>query len=113
MWEIEFFEKENRRCPVNDFLDTDCSAEEKVLIVNAIERLQLYGNNLRRPYIENLEDGIYELRVRSKRTRFRFLYFYVKQKIVITHGFKKKSGPVPQQEIEKAKNYRTIYLQRM
>jgi phage-related protein len=112
MWEIEFINKENGRCPAIEFIESDCSSEEKVLIVNAIEQLGRFGNGLKRPYVDHIKDGIYELRLRVKNTQFRFLYFFAKEKIIITQGFKKKRSTIPPGELSKAKEYSNIYLEK-
>jgi len=45
---------------------------------------------------------IYELRVALQRIQYRMLYFFYKKQCVITHGFIKKGGEVPQEEISLA-----------
>ena len=66
----------------------------------------LRNNNL--PIKENLskhiEDGIFELRTSLSATIIRTLYFYQKgSRIIITHGFIKKTQKTPRKEIERAK----------
>ena len=74
---------------------TKCSAR--------IRQLESSGYDLRRPVVDFLRDGIMELRVRQGNVQLRLLYFYAGQNIaVISHGFVKHGGPVPEQEIEKA-----------
>lgn len=62
---------------------------------------------MRRPYADYLRDGIYELRVKFSSNNYRVLYFFVvRERIVLTHGFVKKSNKVPEKEIEKAIKYK-------
>lgn len=93
---------------------TPClSPDDQVFVVKGLERLEAFGNTLSYPHSKPLVDGLFELRVRVKKLRYRFIYFYEKNKIiVITHGFVKKSDSVPQSEIILAKKYRSIYLKR-
>jgi len=44
--------------------------------VAAVERLAVLGHELRRPLADLLRDGIYELRIRKGRVKYRILYFY-------------------------------------
>jgi phage-related protein len=112
MWELEFFEKKPGRCPTLEFVQEQ-EKQERVLIERMFGLLEEYGNNLRRPYVDYLEDGLYELRVKVARKQYRFIYFFHNRRIiVVTHGFLKKGGSVPEGEIGKAKDYRTIYLRR-
>lgn len=67
-----------------------------------IQMLKAYGNKLRRPYADYLRNGIYELRVSSRRVQYRILYFFHGQNLVIlSHGLIKE-GKVPVKEINKA-----------
>ena len=75
--------------------------------------LEEKGTELRLPYSEHLDDGIFELRTKQGRNIIRNLYFFfVGNKIIITHGFRKKTQKVPSEEIERAKEYRKDYLAR-
>lgn len=78
-----------------------------------IEYLGMEGRFIREPYSKNLEDGIFELRIKSGSDISRILYFFfVGDKAVLTNGFIKKTQKTPRKEIEKAKAYRKDYLRR-
>lgn len=109
---VQFFEKDDGSCPVEDFLD---SLDDKMAAkaYGMIELLEEYGNELRMPYSEQLEDGIFELRIKFGGNITRILYFFfVRKNIILTNGFMKKTQKTPPNEIAKAKQYRTIYLTR-
>ena len=54
--------------------------------------------------MENLGEGIYELRAKSIGVNYRMLYFFHgQQAIVLSHGFHKQQAKVPPKEIELAK----------
>ena len=66
-----------------------------------------------RPYADLLEDGIHELRVRLSGDQVRILYFFCfRDFIVLTHWFVKRTGRVPQSEIDLSKKYRADFLAR-
>jgi len=78
-----------------------------------LELLENKGNELRLPYSQHLDDGIFELRTIQGNNIVRYLYFFfIEKKIVITHGFRKKTQKTPPSEIQRAKDYRTDYLNR-
>jgi phage-related protein len=110
--EVEFYEKENGRCPILDFFG-DLSKEDLVLIELNLERLKRYGKELKRPYVAPLRDHIWELRVRSHHGQYRLLYFFFEgDRIVLTNGFRKKTDKVPDVEIERALECMRDYLSR-
>jgi phage-related protein len=112
-WLVEFYTKANGRCPTEEFLD-DLENEEKVFIKRSIQHLEEYGNELKRPQAAPLRDHILELRKRTHQGNIRLLYFFFDgEKIIITHGFKKKSDKVPDSEIDKAIEFRKDYLERI
>lgn len=111
MWEVEFFEKDNGRCPVAEFLAGLSPKKDLPYIYNSIKQLEEHGYRLKRPHAAFLKDGIWELRVKTINGNFRFFYFFFeKDKIIITHGIKKKTSAVNPQEIEYAKECRAIYI---
>jgi len=77
--------------------------------------LELKNNDLsiKEKLSKHLEDGIFELRTYLSDKIARTLYFYQKgAKIIITHGFIKKTQKSPRKEIEKAKALRKLYNER-
>lgn len=75
--------------------------------------LQQVGSELRLPYSEYLEDGIFEVRAKQETNITRVLYFFfVGKKIVLTNGFVKKTQKTPKNELELAKKYRDEYKSR-
>ena len=76
-----------------------------------LKLLEERGTELRLPYSEHLDDGIFELRTKQGTNIIRNLYFFfVENKIIVTHGFRKKTQKTPSGEIERAKEYRKDYL---
>ncbi|MBQ1868436.1 type II toxin-antitoxin system RelE/ParE family toxin [Selenomonas sp.] len=109
---IIYFELDSSTCPVQEFLD---SLDDKMAakMYGMMDILAEYGNELRMPYSEHLEDGIFEVRAKFGSNITRVLYFfYVGKTIVMTNGFVKKQQKTPRRQIELAKKYRKIFLER-
>ena len=111
MWTIDLFEKDNGRCPTQDFLDELSPSADLPYIRKRFGQLEEHGYKLDRPLAAHLGDGIYELRIKTINGQFRFFYFFfVEQTIIITHGRKKKDFSAA--DIDLAKEYRHIYYAR-
>lgn len=109
---MDFFKCDNGECPVIEYLNS-INIKLRAKMAWTIGLLETNGNMLGMPYSEQLEDGIFELRAKQGSDISRVLYFFcVGRKIVLTHGFTKKTNKVPKSEIETAKKYREIYLTR-
>ena len=111
-FEVLFYEKKDGTKPINDFLAT-LDKKMRAKILGLIGVLQEKGNMLREPYSKMLEDGIFELRAKVGSDITRVLYFfYYDGKIIMTHGFVKKTNKTPSGEIRRAKKYRKDYVER-
>lgn len=112
MWEVEFYETENGKCPAQEFLDQLSKSTDLPRVINDLERLEEFGNLLHRPQADYLERNIYELRTETPSGQIRLLYFFFYQeKIIISHGLRKKQK-VPSKEIDRAVANRTDYFTR-
>lgn len=112
MIEIEFYETEDGKCPLEEYLD---SLEPKLLAktLRTIDLLENNGISLRGPYSEPLGDGIFELRTKHGSDITRVLYFFfVGNKAVLTNGFTKKTKKTPKQELALAMKYKDDYERR-
>ncbi len=109
---IDFVKLESGKVPFIQFLDS-LTLIEKAEVLSMIEEFRLIKtncDNLPKSLSRNLRDGIFELRVRHTNKISRSLYFFLKdKKIIFTNGFVKKTEKTPNEEIEKAIKYRSIY----
>ena len=112
-YDIEFYSKENGEEPAREFiLELDEKMQAKMLKI--IDLLEVNGPQMRLPYSESLEDGIFEIRAKQSSNITRVLYFFaVGRKIILTNGFVKKTRKTPKREIKLAKKYRADYERRL
>ena len=112
-FEIIFYDSQNGTEPAKIFLES-LDIKMRAKMSRIISMLQDNGTNLRLPYSEYLDDGIFELRAKIGSDISRILYFFiVGKKIILTNGFVKKTQKTPKAEIERAKRYRLDYLNRL
>jgi phage-related protein len=104
MKKVIYYEDEKNNRPVEEFInDLDPKAKAKVLA--RIEFLGEHWHELRRPYIDSLGGGLYELRVIFSGNQVRVIYAYMfKDYIVLLHGFIKKTRAVSENDMLKARN---------
>ena len=117
MYEIEFYETEDGKCPIWDFLEAlrlkaptnkDARIQHKQASLY-IELLQQNGTHMNAEITKHLDDGIWELRPGNNRI---FYFFYQNDTYVLLHQFRKKSQKTPKREIEKSKAESNDYLRR-
>ena len=64
-------------------------------------------------FFKHIEDGIYEIRIKSGSDIYRIFSFFDEGKLVILlHGFTKKSQKLPRKEIKKAIELRRKYYEK-
>lgn len=111
-FEIEFYSRKDGREPVVDFLDS-LDTKMSAKLIGLMEILEEKGTELRMPYSEYLEDGIFELRCKQGNNIVRVMYFfYVGKIIVVTNGFIKKTQKIPAKEVKLAKRRREDWMSR-
>ena len=111
-YEAIFYDLPDGSEPAKDFIDSQ-PPKMATKILRVIGILEETGPMLREPYSKPLGDGIFELRAKVGTDITRVAYFFiVGKKVILTHGFVKKTKETPPEEIERAKLYRTEYLNR-
>jgi len=111
-YEIVFYEAAEGECPVEDFLG-ELSPKVRGKVAKWLELLGREGPDLPRPYADMIRGKIRELRVSFGGLHHRFLYFFHGKRIIVTHGFLKKTAAVPEGEIDRAERYRADFYQRL
>lgn len=110
-YEIWFYTEAGGNCPVDEFLDA-LPVKARAKVEKWLELLEEEGPDLPRPYADTLRDKIRELRIKWGHAQCRLLYFFMGKRIVITHGFLKKTDQVPHAEIERAINAMKDFVRR-
>ena len=109
---VEYVEMENGEKPFEEFvLNLPINERAKVFeTINYFKELKNQNLPIKESLSKYLEDGIFELRTTFARRIARSVYFYQKgAKIILTHGFIKKTKKTPRKEIERAKKLRSLY----
>lgn len=111
-YQVLFFEKSDGTFPAEEYinsLDNKLSAK----VYRILTMIEDNGPELRAPYSSHLDDGIFEVRAQIGTNLSRVLYFFViGKRVIATHGFTKKTQKTPSSEINKAKIYRSEFLEK-
>ena len=106
---VVFFKTETGKELVREWLK-DLPKEDCKVIGTDILTVQ-YAWPVGKPLVDNLGDGIWEVRSRLSNRIARTLFSVVDEEIVLLHGFIKKQQRTPQDELDLAKKRKKQYLQ--
>jgi len=96
--------------PVQEFIDS-LDTRSKAKIARTLDLLEEFGIKLGMPYAKHVEGDLRELRIRAGSSQYRIIYFlYTRGVFILLHGFTKKSGPIPQQDLRAARERRAEFL---
>ena len=100
-----FFRTERGGEPVRDWLKSLPSPDDRKRIGEDIKTVE-FGWPLGMPLCRLLEDGIYEVRTDLSQNRIARILFYIdkKSRMVLLHGFIKKTQRTPDNELKLARN---------
>ena len=108
---VVFFKTEAGNEPVREWLKELSKADCKVIGTDILT--VQYAWPVGKPLVDNLGDGIWEVRSRLDNRIARTLFAMVDQEIVLLHGFIKKQQKTPPDELELAKKRKKQYLQNL
>jgi phage-related protein len=112
VWEIEFYRDKNGREPLTAFLN-DLPFKTRARVVKLLDLLAAYGVLLKEPYTRQIKGKIRELRIKDNLGHIRVLYFtFTGRRIVLLHGFLKKTGKTPESEIALAEKRMKDFIER-
>jgi phage-related protein len=101
-WTVIFYVDANGGNPVRTFLeglDLRTQARLRRAVELLVQRNVLAGE----PLVRHLEGKLWELRVESNTNIYRIVYaFSAGRRIILLHGFQKKTQKTPRREIETA-----------
>ena len=93
---IEFYETSTGRCPVHEFLDQlkESDPDDFASVLAGLAKLRNREYH-RPPLSKSVGDDLFELRHVGK-LNTRLLYFFMKgRRIILLHGFRKKTRALP------------------
>lgn len=107
-----FYETSEGRTPVQDFIESlDERTQDKFYYKQSL--LESMGPRLRFPHTDDLKDGLFELRFKGTEGQIRVLFFFViNKKIILVHGFVKKTQKTPKNELKTARERMKEYTRR-
>jgi len=100
--EVRFFKTDGGTEPVRDWL-RELSATDRKRIGENIKTVQ-FGWPLGMPLVRKMEKNLWEVRVHLDGRIARLLFTVISSKIVLLHGFIKKSQATPQPDLKLAKD---------
>lgn len=110
--EVLFYRTANQKCPVEEFMDglPSKAAQKVTWVLNLVEDLDIVPAH----YFSKMPgtDDIWECRAKQGSNIYRILAFWDENKIMLTHGFAKKTRKTPGNEIERAESYKRDYFER-
>ncbi|MBF0455605.1 MAG: type II toxin-antitoxin system RelE/ParE family toxin [Magnetococcales bacterium] len=98
---VAFFKTESGSEPVRDWLKKLDQSEKKA-ISEDIKTVQ-FGWPLGMPVVRKMEPGLWEVRIQLEGRIARILFTVEEEKMVLLHGFIKKTQKTPPQELKLAK----------
>ena len=109
---IEFYRTSDGIAPTEEFLDalSDKVAQKTIAVMELVETERIIPTKFFKKLVGT---DLYEVRVRWQSNIYRLLCFFAgNDRVVVTHGFVKKSQKTPQGEIARAERYRRDYYRR-
>lgn len=113
-WAIEYYVTEDGKCPVREFIDA-ISPESKAKFIFIADLLAEYGLNVREPYVKPITGTrkLFEIRIKDRQNIHRIFYFaFTGRRLVLLHGFTKKTDKIPPREIGTAESRMKDFLAR-
>jgi len=106
---VVFFRTAAGNEPVREWLKS--LSKEECRVIGADILTVQYAWPVGKPLVDNLGEGIWEVRSRLMNRIARTLFVEVDQEIVLLHGFIKKTQKAPQEDLNLAKKRKRLYLE--
>ena len=111
-WTLEFYVEENGNSPVIGFLE-ELDKKTNARFLWSLEQVKVLNVQARAPLVKHVEGKIWEIREESNTNIYRILYFfYTGKRIVLLHGFAKKTSKLPRRELDIALKRLADYVKR-
>lgn len=103
---VAFFRTETGREPVREWLKS-LAREQRKIIGEDIKTVQ-FGWPLGMPLVRKLDQDLWEVRIRLPAGIARVMFTTGEQRMILLHGFIKKSQKTPREDLELAKTRRRM-----
>ena len=111
-WIVELYDRPDGTSPVAEFIEQQ-SPRNQANIFGEPDDLVEFGLMDRGNKLKHVEGKLWELRFRGIGHQFRFVYFtHTGRRIVILHGFCKKTRKTPKRELNTARRRLQDYRDR-
>ena len=111
-WKVSFYVEGDGESPVREFLRS-LDRPTRARFGWSIEQLRIRNVSAREPLVKKLTSRLWELREESQTNIYRVIYCFVSsRRIVLLHGFQKKTQRTPKGEIEIAERRLARFLER-
>lgn len=112
-WEVELYETESGRSPVEDFL-ADLQEKAQAKCLKYLELLQEHGIALPRNYAAHVRGDVWELRPEYGGTEYRLFYFaFIGKKFIVVHAITKTTQQLKNRDIDMAETRIADYRRRI
>jgi len=111
-WPLEYFVEDSGRVPVREFV-RELDEKTYARLQWSFEHLRQRNVQARQPLVRHIDGRTWELREESRTNIYQVLYFFFTgRRIVLLHGFQKKTRRRPQQELAVARQRLGRFLER-
>lgn len=115
LWIVEYYKEHGKnRYPVKEFLNSiDNKATAKFF--RCFSLLEEHGIEVREPYVKSLagHSKLKEIRIKATSNIYRIIYFiHTGKRVILLHGFIKKTTKTPPAEIETAEKRMKKFLEK-
>jgi phage-related protein len=110
-WQAEFFLDRRGNSPVEEFLGSlDAKALARFYL--SLQQLERRNVHAKEPLVRHLDNQLWELRLESRTNIYRVIYFFFTgRRIVLLHGFQKKTQKTPTRDIATARRRLKEFLE--
>ncbi len=111
-WTVEFYLDDTGASPVEDFLES-LDLKTRARFLWSIDQLRVRNLRAREPLVRHLDGDLWEIREESSTNIYRIIYFFFTgRRIILLHGFQKKTQRTPPKELEMARRRHLAFLDR-
>ncbi|PKM56424.1 MAG: type II toxin-antitoxin system RelE/ParE family toxin [Firmicutes bacterium HGW-Firmicutes-3] len=114
MYNIIYYEDDNGKIPILDFLRA-LPRKNRAKAIWEIDLLKEFGTNLSMPHVKKMSsyNNLWELRIKVSSNNYRVFYFHhTNNNFILLHGFHKKSQKTPKREIQIAIKRKNTFIER-